>query len=201
MNTFIQMLILAIVASLLTACGSKPVVPLIDFITIADEGETVAVQRGGTIHLDLASINNDRRTWYVTGDIPSNLKLIKEPNYRAFKDDYLKGETVVWEFRTTEIGLGVLNFAYQGESKSDVSKRFSVTIDVNEPRTVFQYKQIKKNRDRENKKERKELEKLEKKEKKQAEKLARSADKTEPKATDSSDDKEVSKKKIPTRWR
>ena len=195
MNAFPQMLVLATVATLLTACGSEPVIPFVDFVTYVDNGETVTIQNGGTIHLDLVSINDDRRTWYIAGDIPKNLLQVKEPNYRAFKEDYINGRTTIWEFKMIELGTGVLNFAYRGDSEDDVTKQFSITIDVHEPRTVFTLKGIEKERARVRKQELKEKEKIEATEKKQAMKLAKAEEQTKAEAADSSIDATVSKKR------
>ena len=137
MNAFFHVVALAALSILLTSCGSTSIVPVADFITYGDNGETVVVQNGGAIHLDLASIGDDHRTWFIDEKIPDILLQVKEPNYRAFKNDYLEGETVVWEFQAIKTGAANLKLAYRGDKETEAAKTFNVTIVVQDAVNIF----------------------------------------------------------------
>lgn len=133
-------LLLVLTLAFFSACTHKPIVPRTTFSGEYDNGETILIQVGGTLNIELDAKNDDNAQWTVKEPVPSQVKLFKGPIHRAYTDALGSGNTTYFEFKIVASGEGTLTLAYVKKDTGETLKTWTATISAKEANDVFKGK-------------------------------------------------------------
>ena len=126
---FVVAVLMAIATFLaLAGCSPAPVE-----LTQDDSGSTQTLSSKQELRITLESNQTTGYQWAVDGDLPPQLKLVGQPDYKA-PDSKLAGApgTEVWTFMAASSGEGVLKLKYwrSFEPTAEPAETFQVTVKV-----------------------------------------------------------------------
>lgn len=136
-DALVHTLALAMSVLFLSACSHEPIVPRIAFATEFDKNQSVNVQQGGTLHLELDAPTDDGAQWRIDGTLPAVISLQGQPMHRAYTDAMGSGNTTLFELRAEKVGSAKLALDYIKSSTGETLKEYNITVNVVNPDDVF----------------------------------------------------------------
>lgn len=115
------------IAVLLAGCSPGPI-----DLTQKDSGSAQTLAKGQEMRVTLESNHTTGYQWAVDGDLPEQLTLVGQPEYKAESNLVGAGGTEVWTFMGKSSGEGTLKLKYwrSFEPTAEPADTFEVSVKV-----------------------------------------------------------------------